>query len=173
MGKTSDGIKAGTLSGFVYGIISAIFTSVSLILFKTQVISALTEFMSNRPIYASHGITAQGLYNIERISGPVVGIILGVIIGLIIGIIYAHYKDRLPGSGSVLSGIILGLVFWIILGVLLGLSYLREYGTSFYELYVLGSLVAALSYGYVLAISYKRFEKSNVTITEPSYPKSD
>lgn len=168
MGKTSNGIKAGTVAGLVYGIIVGVFTAISLVIYKSQVLSALTKFMSTNSVYAEHGITAQSLYNDAFISGIVVDVIISIVFGLILGIIYARVIKRSPGSKSAIGGIIFGLIMWLVLGVLLSFSGIKEYGYNFFALRVVGALLGAISYGYILVVMYDRYERSTVTVTEPA-----
>lgn len=170
MGKTLNGLKAGALAGVFYGIISMVFTLIALTLFKSEVISALTSFISSNPVYSDRGITPQVLYNADKISGSAVALIGGIILGLILGFIYVHVKERLPGSSKILGGIILGLIMWITLGLVLGAAYAKEYGISYFEVYSGGSLIAALVFGYLLSVFYARQESSKSLINEPIKP---
>lgn len=168
MGKTSVGAKAGAIGGILYGIISGVVGIIGLVLFKSQIISALGTYISKNPIFAENGYTAQKLYNQYMISGTAVDIVLGIILGLVVGILYMHAKDRLPGSGSVFSGMLAGLILWVILGLFLTISTINKYGASYFALHSGGSLIASLLYGAILAVLSGRFERSDRMIIEPS-----
>ncbi len=169
MGKTSNGAKAGVVSGLTYGIIAAIFTFLWFNLFKTQVMDAFAKVISSSATLTGQGMTAQSLYNYEMILEPVLAIIEGLIIGLIMGIIFAYVYQKLPGSKITTKGLIFGIILWVILGVLLGISNLREFGTSYYSLYIVGALIGSIVYGYLLGMLFSRFERANEpTVTEPS-----
>lgn len=160
MSKASNGIKAGAIAGVVYGIISAVFALISLTMYKNQIINALQSYVNANSVLSSHGFTAQSLYRVELIAGPAVEVVLGIIVGLILGLIFSYISHRLPGSSNVVKGVILGIFLWLILGVLMELANLKEYGSLYYELAVIGSLIAAVAYGVVLGKLYTRFEES-------------
>lgn len=168
MGESSNGIKAGVVAGIIYGIISAIVMIVALIAFKSQVMSALTQYMGTHTIYAANGYTAQKLYSQYMISGPVVQIFAGIIVGLIFGLIFAHIHKHIPGSHMPVKGLIFGLVLWLILGVLIHIGNLNQYGVYYFALTVGGSLIAALAYGYLLGRLYSSWQDAGETVTEPS-----
>lgn len=168
MGKSSNGIKAGAVAGIVYGIIAAIVMIVSLIVFKTEVLNALAQYMSTHSIYAANGYTNQKLYNQYMISGPVVEVIAGIIVGLIFGLIFAHVQKHLPGSNMPVKGLIFGLILWVIIGVLIHIGNIGQYGVYYFALTVGGSLIAALAYGYLLGKLYSSWQEGGETVTEPS-----
>lgn len=168
MGKISSGGKAGTVAGIAFGIISVIFVFISLVLYKTEVLNSLQQFISSRPIYASHGYTALKLYNTLKISEPIVFFIGGLIVGLILGLIFGAVQHKIPGKSSIGKGIVFGIVLWIIVGVLLNIRTIGEYGQSYFALTLIGSLIASLTYGAILGKLYDVFERNaQVLVTEP------
>ena len=169
MSITSNGIKAGAVAGIVYGIVAAAFVIATVIAFKSDIISSLQNFMNSNPVYASHGITAQELYNDIIIVEPIIFVIGGIIIGLIFGLIFAHVSKSLPGTTMTAKAMILGIVLFLILNVALGISDLREYGAIFYGVSLIGGLVAAIIYSFVLAKLYARWSETNkVTVKAPN-----
>ncbi|MGQ9469908.1 MAG: DUF6789 family protein [Nitrososphaerales archaeon] len=148
MGKVVTSIKAGVVSGAIYGIILAPFTYFTLILFKE-------EFMS---VFASlpPSITPEQAYNIVLLIGPILVFIMGIILGLLSGIVYGWAYDKIPGRTSIIKGIVFGLILWLIFSVIIGLGNL-QYGVTYY-LYGLGEgLVSSLIFGLLLGFFYKRF----------------
>lgn len=149
MGKVITGIKAGVVSGAIYGIILAPFTYLELILFKE-------EFMSMIILPPGSSITAEQAFNFALLIGPIIVFIVGIILGLIFGIIYGWAYDKIPGKTSIIKGIIFGLILWFILSVLLGLGNLW-YSITYY-LYGLGvGLIEYLIFGVLLGFFYNRF----------------
>lgn len=169
MGKSSNGVKAGVVAGIVFGIISVIFVTISLIVYKTDVLNTLQQFMSSRPIYASHGYTALKLYNTLTISEPVVFFIGGLIVGLVLGLLFSAVEHRMPGKSLAGKGLVFGIILWIIVGVLLNVRSIGEFGPSYFALIVIGSLLASLAYGVLLGKLYDMFEgNTRVLVTEPT-----
>lgn len=168
MGKISNGIKAGALGGLVFGIISAIFIVLALVVFREQVLSALQNYMTTHPIYAQNGYTAQKLYNAFMVSEPVFYSIIAIILGLILGIVFASVHERLPGKNPFLKGLIFGIILWLIIGLFLNRGNLYQYGTSYFGITVTGFLVGSLVYSYLLGYLFNRFENSSkMMISEP------
>ncbi|MCP8316593.1 MAG: hypothetical protein H3Z52_02925 [archaeon] len=149
MGKVVTGIKAGVVSGAIYGIILAPFVYLELILFKE-------EFMSMIIASLPPGMTAEQVFNFALIFGIFFAFIVGIILGLIFGIIYGWAYEKIPGRKSIIKGIVFGLILWLILSVLLGLGNL-QYGVTYY-LYGLGvGLIEYLIFGVFLGFFYNRF----------------
>ena len=150
MGKVIIGIKAGVVSGLIYGIFLAPLIYLELILFKEEYMSMIIASLT------SSSITPEEAYNITLLIGPILVFIMGIILGLIFGIIYGWAYNRIPGRTSIIKGIIFGLILWFILSVLLGLGNLW-YSVTYY-LYGLGvGLIEYLIFGVLLGFFYNRF----------------
>jgi len=151
LGKVVTGIKAGVVSGAIYGIILAPFIYFELILFKEEFMSVIIASLPQGSL-----ITPEEAYNITLLIGPILVFIIGIILGVIFGIIYGWAYDKIPGRTSIIKGIVFGLILWLIFSAILGLGNL-QYGVTYY-LYGLGEgLVTSLIFGILLGFFYNRF----------------
>ncbi|MGQ9718369.1 MAG: DUF6789 family protein [Nitrososphaerales archaeon] len=151
MSKVTVGVKAGVVSGAIYGVIIAPITYITLIFLKEEIMpSIIASLLPDSPI------TAEQAYNIMLLIGPIFAFITGIILGLIFGIIYGWAYDKIPGRTSIIKGIVFGIILWLIFSVLLGLGNL-QYSVTYY-LYGLGEgLITSLIFGLLLGFFYNRF----------------
>ena len=163
MGRARVGGKAGAVAGIVFGILAALLTDISFSEIKSEVLEIITKALP-----ANSPITAAEAYPIFLAESTVIAIVLGVIFGVILGAIYGALFDRLPGKTGLVKAMVLGLIFWLLDGVLVGLAYLN-YGGLFYGERVVGGLVIALFFGYLLARFYRRFSPQAVVVEPESH----
>ncbi|NWG09932.1 MAG: hypothetical protein HXX80_06500 [Nitrososphaerales archaeon] len=151
MNKVTVGVKAGVVSGAIYGIIIAPITYITLIFLKEDIMSSI---IASLPPDSS--IIVEQAYNIVLLIGPIFAFITGIILGLIFGIIYGWAYDKIPGRTSMIKGIVFGIILWLIFSVLLGSGNL-QYSVTYY-LYGLGEgLITSLIFGLLLGFFYNRF----------------
>ncbi len=171
MGKGADGAKAGILGGLVYAVVTAIFSYIALVTFKTQVMNVLQNEINSNSALSSTGVTAQQLYNLTLSFEVVIVVIVGIIVGLILGLIFAYVYGKLPGTKGAMKGLSFGVILFVI-SILITLSRSSTYGASYLEINAAGALIGALAAGYVMGMLFERFEESNKPLgEEPPYPQ--
>ncbi|GEM_PF-1718348 len=169
MGKYGNGAKGGLLGGFAYGIISAIVTDATLVLYKSNVLSLLKTEIGSLPSNPLN-LTPEGMFSMMLVVAPIVLIISGLIVGVILGLIFAAVHNSLPSKDYRIKGVIFGIIIWVILDLLLGL-YNRGYGAGVYYITLAVEFGASLLYGYILGRLFNRWEtRDKAVLEEPPYP---
>jgi hypothetical protein len=153
LGSTSIGAKAGVIAGILYGIVLAVLSYVTLVIDKSQIISALTKSLP-----ANSPFTAEQLYGIALELGPITAAGEGLIGGLIVGAIYGRVFERIPGKTSVIKGVLVGVVLWSFIGVFGSVGNL-QYGAGIYLRGVGVDLLSALLFGVLLGYFFGRFSR--------------
>lgn len=166
MGKGANGVKAGAIAGILYGAVSAVFSYLALVIFKTQIIATLDKYISGNSILSSAGITAQSLYNSELSVGPIGSVVGGIIIGLILGAIFAYAYARLPGKSAGIKGLSFGIILWLIFNVLIGLASVSEYGMNYYLFSIGGGVIGVLLYGFVLGRLFAHYQEQDAPVMD-------
>jgi len=144
------GVKAGALSGLIYGIFAALATYAVLTLFKAEIIAEIEKVLP--PIGP---LTPEEVYALATIMTPGFIFIAGVVGGLILGAIYGWSYEKIPGKAPLVKGLVFGFIAWIALYVLLGVGTLG-YGTLFYASYVVSGLFVSIVFGVLLGAFYAR-----------------
>ena len=143
------GLKAGIVSGLIFGITNAI-------------IGALTYWfmLESIPGEMSEGLIKVGTHTLTLlIPGK---IIFGIIGGVIFGLIFAVFYSKLPGSKPIVNGIATAIIYWVIFSVVIGYFfkeyYLSLYGIS-YVVDVMIGLIMYLFWGFLLIKFWMKFEE--------------
>ncbi len=157
MGRVGTGAKAGTVSGVVYGAISAVFAYVSLLMIKEQMMAFIEESLPPNSL-----VTAEQIYAFLLIFGAVFTVIIGVVTGVILGVVYGWAYEKIPGGNSIHKGLIFGIVLWVIFDVLLGIGNV-QYGITYLALNLAWGLVIALIFGVLLGVFYDKFTPKEVS----------
>jgi hypothetical protein len=165
MGKVGTGAKAGSVAGLAYGILDAIFALITLTIFKSDIMKALSKEItaSNIPI------TAAKLYSFTLDSAVIGGIIGGLIIGIILGIIFAYVHNKIPSKNIVIKGEIFGVILWIIFSVLLGALDIGIYGTTYYLTAIAFDIIPLLVFGFVLGTLYNKWDVKDQPMTDEEF----
>ena len=131
------GLKAGAVSGVIYGVAGPII---------------------NGLIYSFSWRYGSPFY---LFLNAIWGIIPGLILGIIIGLIFAATYKLIPGTTSMVKGIIISIFFWLIFSLLL--QYIFSYG-SFYlsesrQIIIMLDLILYVFFGILLGVFWDKFEK--------------
>lgn len=152
-------LKAGAVSGVIYGVLQGIVTVLSYVFYRDQIIEAIRAAL---PSNVNIPFTVDQLADIGMtyaIPGSVIG---GVIAGIIVCVIFSLIYDELLGKDSKRKGVFLCLL--ILAGIVLGeLASPGIIGGIFmvqtrYILLAPLSAVFFLVLGYLLGIFYDRFD---------------
>jgi len=151
MAEYGRGAKAGLVSGAISGIIIAISQAALFQFYTNEVRTAIQS-----AIPPGSPLTVDQLMTITFYSILIGSFFAGLIGGAILGLIFAAVHTKYMKSSSLqMKGLVFGVVLFII-GTLLGLSGL-SYGTSYFVLSEVFSLVANLIFGYLLGSFFGRF----------------
>lgn len=162
MGNNRKGwFRAGLISGFVYSVISASAQILSVLAFKPEIISFLTDRISSNPTLFQN-ISATDLFSLSVSLIPMIAVTGGVLLGLVLAFLFSAEYGRLPGKPPYVRGLVFGLFLWIILNVGIGLADFPQFGPYYYLAGLIGGFIASMAYGYTLALlySYLSAEKS-------------
>ena len=147
------GLKAGIVSGLIFGIANAI------------VASLIFWFMlESIPGEMSEGLIKVGTYILTLLIRD--KIIFGIIGGVIFGLIFSIFYNKLPGSKPIVNGIATAIIYWVIFSVFIGNFskgyYISYYGTSYGADLFIG-LIMYLFWGFLLIKFWQKFgEKEKV-----------
>jgi len=154
MVEYSRGLKAGIISGLIFGIVNAIAAAFIYWFMLESIPGEMWE-----------GLTNAGIYTLTLlIPGK---IIFGIIGGAIFGLIFAAFYNRLPGSKPIVNGIVIAIIYWLIFSVLIGHFskeyYLASYGITYIADVVIGFIIY-LFWGFLLVSFWNKFsEKQKAT----------
>ena len=134
------GIKAGAVSGLIFGIISPFFT-----------------------LLASYNSSTYDLSYSYIVPTFVTGIIFYPILGSFFGLIFAGLYEKLMGDISTVKGVVLSTFFWVIISLfptLLISSFTRSYGML--NIQIIVTLIGFTLYGFVFGMVYDRFKPTPI-----------
>ena len=153
MAEYARGLKAGVISGLIFGIVNA------------TVAAFIYWFMlESIPGEMSEGWITVGLYTLSLlIPGK---IIFGIIGGVIFGLIFAAFYYKLPGSKPIVNGITTAIIYWVIFSLIIGYFfrkyYFAAYGITYIADVIIG-LMMFLFWGFLLVKFWNDFrEKQQV-----------
>lgn len=152
-------LKAGALSGIIYGILQGIVSVLSYIFYREQIIEMLRAAM---PSNVNIPLTMDQLANIGMMYAIPGSIIGGIIAAIIVCFIFSLMYDELLGKNSKRKGVFLCLL--VLAGIVLGeLASPGVIGGIFmvqtrYLLLAPVSVAFFLVLGYLLGIFYDRFD---------------
>lgn len=131
----SKGLKAGALSGIIYGAVNAL---------TSDIISSL-RWDYNISFYV--------------FFSAIWGIIPGLIIGLIIGAVFAAVYRLLPGTTSLVKGIGLSILSWFLFSFLFQHIIFKypSYVSKYDQREILVSLILFIFFGFLLGIFWDKF----------------
>lgn len=155
MNSAGTGAKAGTVAGVVYGLIDAVFGVLSLVIFKPEIMSALSRLLAQNN--AAGLFSAGSLYSIALVTTPVASFVGGIIIGLILGTIFGAFFDKIPGGSELRKGLIFGAILWLIFDLGIGALTLLEYGALAYAFDLGTSVAAVLVFVYLMSTLYNKW----------------
>ena len=137
MADLNRGLKAGAVSGVIYGIVGEV----------TKGIISSLSWGNEIPFYVFF----------MAIWGAIPGLILGIIIGLI----YAVTYKSLPGTTSMVKGIIISIFSWLIFSLLFQyiISYGRFYLSEYRQRTIMVDLILFLFFGILLGVFWDKFGK--------------
>ena len=105
MTEFKRGLKAGIVSGIIWGVIAC---TIGVLQAKIFLEEKMSGFGYEMPLMAE-----QMFWQFVVMAYPLF-IIGGIILGIIVGLIYAAVYNSLPSSKSIIKGIVLLLIFWLI-----------------------------------------------------------
>ncbi len=151
MGSLRAGIKAGGISGVVYGAFSAAVIWAELVGLKELFMPVLAVY------YYESGapLSLDELYGIALSTSPINSFITGIIISVIIGVCYGAAFDILPGRSPYVKGLLIGLFLWVVFPVFGGWGDLR-YGPAYNAVRLGSSLMGYIFLGCILPFVYMR-----------------
>ena len=149
MAEYVRGLKAGVISGLIFGIVNA------------TVAAFIYWFMlESLPGEMSEGTIKAGLYTLSYlIPGK---IIFGIIGGVIFGLIFAAFYYKLPGSKPIVNGILLAIIYWLIFSVNIGHFskefYFALYGTTYIDDVIIG-FIMYLFWGFLFVSFWNKYSE--------------
>jgi hypothetical protein len=152
-------LKAGAVSGAIYGVLQGIVSVLAYVFYREQIIEMIRASI---PSNVSIPMTMDQLANIGMISAIPGSIIGGIIAGIIFCIIFSLMYDELLGRDSKRKGVFLCLL--LLAGIVVGeFAYPGLIGGIFMvqtKFILLAPVSAAFFFilGYVLGIFYDRFD---------------
>ena len=151
-------LKAGAVSGAIYGVLQGIVSVLAYVFYREQIIDILRASI---PSNVNMPMTMDQLADISMISAIPSSIIGGIITGIIMCVIFALMYDTLLGKNSKKKGLLMCLL--LLTGIVLGeLAYPGVVGGLFMvqtRFILLAPISAAffIAYGYILGLFYDRF----------------
>jgi len=143
MRETKTGLKAGSLSGAIMGLVGAV-VGIPLILafsYHEQVIPP-SEALSTEAL-------ALVILAMNTVGATIIGALLGAF--------YGRMYEKLPGSTSVQKGLPLGIAGWIVEGPLMMIVTWFFMPFLMQLIRVAASLVGSLAFAVLLGFFYDRF----------------
>lgn len=152
-------LKAGAVSGAVYGVLQGIVTILAYVFYRGQIIEMIRGSI---PSNVNIPMTMEQLADIGMISAIPGSVIGGVIAGIIVCVIFSLIYDELLGKDSKRKGVFLCLL--ILVGIVLGELASPGIIGGIFMVQIRYILLAPLSaafflvLGYMLGIFYDRFD---------------
>jgi len=143
MGKIKVGVKAGSISGAIMGLLGALIGIPLILAFSYQEIV----------IPPSESLTIEELVLVILVINTVGATIIGVLLGAFYGRMY----EKLPGSTSIRKGLPLGIAGWIVEGPITMIVTWFIMPVLMQLIRVAASLVGSLAFAVLLGLLYDRF----------------
>lgn len=143
MGKTKAGVKAGSLSGAIMGLVGALFGVPLILAFSYQ------ELV----IPPSEALTIEQLV----LFALAVNIGGATVLGALLGAFYGRMYEKLPGSTSIRKSLPIGLAAWIVEGPVVMVVTWFLMPLPMQLIRVLASFFGSSSFVILLGFFYDRF----------------
>ena len=151
------GLKAGFVSGLIFGIINAI----------------LGAFIYWFNLESIPGEMSKGLINvgIHTLYSLIPGkIIFGIIGGIIFGLIFAVFYSKIPGTKPIVNGITTAIIYWFIFSLIMGYFFQGYYLPATYGITHIADLIIGLVmflfWSFLLVKLWDKFGKPTTSKTD-------